>query len=139
MRSLIEIEVEIIVGKNRAANWRNANGAVLDFEFIDNFGNQAVNYPVIAAGTVVERLLAHAPWSGKYLFHLSWLLSVGSDYFVDFVEDFEIRRDGAAGSAKEIYRLLAIHCEFDVFNHLPARHFDNQKIAGRLLKSFKNL
>ena len=49
------IAVEIIICKHRAADGRYAHGVALDTELVDDLGNKAVDYPVRAAGAVMER------------------------------------------------------------------------------------
>src|SRR5204863_6123804 len=53
VRRLNIADVEIVVGKHRAADRTDENRAILQAELVDGARNQFVRYPVAATGTVV--------------------------------------------------------------------------------------
>ncbi len=53
-------DVEIVIGEDGTADGADEDGAVLNGEFVDGFGEELVYYAVSAAGTVVRLLLEFA-------------------------------------------------------------------------------
>jgi hypothetical protein len=57
VRSLDHINIEIIIQQHTASNGGDTDGAVLESKLVERFGYQAVNRPMMTAGTVVARHL----------------------------------------------------------------------------------
>ena len=81
VRRLVEIGLEVVVGQHRAPHRRHADGPFADPELIEHLGDEAVDRPVGAAGTVVggdvpesigfgEHGLKH--WAPPRMIRLGW-------------------------------------------------------------------
>ena len=55
MRRLDHIDVEIVISQRRTTYRSDANRPVNHFQFIDDFGNKAMDYAMVATGTVMCR------------------------------------------------------------------------------------
>ena len=65
VRGLHVADVEVVVGKHRAADRADEDGAILQAQFFDRFGDQLVRDAVAAARAVVRLLLAVPPLRSK--------------------------------------------------------------------------
>ena len=54
MGGLYHIDGEVVISQNGAADRGHADGFAFDAQFVDGFGNEAVNDAVGAAGAVMQ-------------------------------------------------------------------------------------
>ena len=69
VRRLLEVDVEVVIRQDRAADARDPDGPLADPELVDGLGDQPVDDPVRAARAVVHGNVEQGPWPPRDLDH----------------------------------------------------------------------